>query len=94
MSATAALSAGTVAVFAAGGTDRYVALTTALALVTGGLALLAGLLRLGFLASFISEPVLKGFIVGLALTIIVGQVPKLFGVPKGEATSSSRPGRS
>ena len=37
----------------------------------------------GFLASFISEPVLKGFIVGLALTIIVGQLPKLFGVEKG-----------
>src|SRR4029077_16920570 len=35
-------------------------------------------------ASFISEPVLKGFIVGLALTIIVGQLPKLFGVEKGE----------
>ena len=48
------------------------------------LALVAGLLRLGFLASFISEPVLKGFIVGLALTIIIGQVPKLFGVDKGE----------
>ena len=43
----------------------------------------AGLLRLGFLASFISEPVLKGFIVGLALTIIAGQLPKLFGVEKG-----------
>lgn len=84
MSATAALSAGIIAVFAAGGSDRYVALTTALALVTGVLAVVAGLLRLGFLASFISEPVLKGFIVGLALTIIVGQVPKLFGVRKGE----------
>ena len=44
----------------------------------------AGLLRLGFLANFISEPVFKGFIVGLALTIIVGQVPKLFGVEKGD----------
>ena len=43
-----------------------------------------GLLRLGFLANFISEPVLKGFIVGLALTIIVGQLPKLFGIAKGE----------
>ena len=41
------------------------------------------MLRLGFLASFISEPVLKGFIVGLALTIIIGQVPKLFGIKKG-----------
>ena len=45
---------------------------------------LAGLLRLGFLASFISEPVIKGFIVGLALTIIIGQVP--------EARSGSRSG--
>jgi sulfate permease, SulP family len=43
---------------------------------------LAALLRLGFVASFISEPVLKGFIVGLALTIIIGQVPKLLGVEK------------
>lgn len=83
MSATAALSAGIVGTFAAAGGKDYVALTTALALVTGALALVAGLLRLGFLASFISEPVLKGFIVGLALTIIVGQLPKFFGVPKG-----------
>ena len=51
---------------------------------SGSLALVAGVLRLGFLASFISEPVLKGFIIGLALTIIVGQLPKLFGVEKGE----------
>ena len=84
MSATAALSAGIVTVFAAGGSDRYLALTAALAIVTGVLGVVAGLLRLGFLASFISEPVLKGFIVGLALTIIVGQVPKLFGVEKGD----------
>ena len=43
---------------------------------------MAGLARLGFLANFISEPVLKGFIIGLALTIIVGQLPKLFGIDK------------
>lgn len=47
------------------------------------LAVAAGLARLGFVANFISEPVLKGFIVGLALTIIVGQVPKLLSVSKG-----------
>ena len=46
-------------------------------------ALLGGLLRLGFLANFISQPVLKGFIIGLALTIIVGQLPKLFGISHG-----------
>jgi sulfate permease, SulP family len=43
----------------------------ALAPTTGIAAVLAGLLRLGFLASFISEPVLKGFIIGLALTTVV-----------------------
>ncbi len=83
MSATAVLSASIVAVYAQSGTDDYIALTATLAIVTGVLGLLAGILRLGFLASFISEPVLKGFIVGLALTIIASQVPKLFGVPKG-----------
>jgi SulP family sulfate permease len=83
MSATAALSAGTVATLAAAGSAHYTGLTTALALVTGGVAIIAGLLRLGFPASFISEPVLKGFIIGLALTILAGQLPKLFGVEKG-----------
>ena len=82
MSATAALSAAIVAGFAGGGTAEFVAFTAALAIVTGVIGFLAGLLRLGFIASFISEPVLKGFIVGLALTIIVGQLPKLFGVEK------------
>ncbi len=84
MSATAALSAGAVGELAAQGTNQYVGLTVALALMTGLVALIAGIMRLGFLASFISEPVLKGFIIGLALTIIVGQLPKLFGVEKGE----------
>ena len=83
MSATAALSAATVAALVPVGSDRFVAMTAALAITTGLSALLAGILRLGFLASFISEPVIKGFIVGLALTIIIGQVPKLFGISKG-----------
>ena len=84
MSASAALSFSIVGDFAKSGTADFVQLTAALAVVTGVLALVAGIARLGFLASFISEPVLKGFIIGLALTIIAGQLPKLFGVPKGE----------
>jgi SulP family sulfate permease len=83
MSATAALSAATVAALVPIGSDRFTAMTAALAITTGLAALLAGVLRLGFVASFISEPVIKGFIVGLALTIIIGQVPKLFGIEKG-----------
>src|SRR6201996_7842042 len=83
MSATAALSAATVAEYATAGSGQFVAMTAALAISAGMAALIAGLLRLGFLASFISEPVQKGFIVGLALTIIIGQLPDLFGVDKG-----------
>src|SRR5580698_2824479 len=83
MSATAALSAATVAALVPVGSDRFTAMTAALAITTGVAALLAGVLRLGFVASFISEPVIKGFIVGLALTIIIGQVPKLLGIAKG-----------
>jgi sulfate permease, SulP family len=83
MAATAALSAAAVGDVALGHSTRFADLTVALALTTGVLALVAGLLRLGFVANFISEPVLKGFIVGLALTIIVGQIPKLFGITKG-----------
>lgn len=84
MAATAALSAATVGDLVAHNSDQFLAFTTGLAIAAGAAALIAGLLRLGFLANFISEPVLKGFIVGLALTIVIGQVPKLFGVGGGE----------
>ena len=84
MASTAALSAAAVGSLAAGGSGAFLQLTITLALTVGVIAIVAGLLRLGFLANFISGPVLKGFIIGLALTIIVGQIPKLFGVPKGE----------
>jgi MFS superfamily sulfate permease-like transporter len=81
MAATAALSAAAVADLATE-PDDFLAFTVILALVVGFMAVLAGLFRLGFVANFISEPVLKGFIIGLALTIIVGQLPKLFGIEK------------
>jgi sulfate permease, SulP family len=83
MAATAALSAAAVGSVAAGNSGRFAALTAALAVTIGLLGVAAGLARLGFVASFISEPVLKGFIIGLALTIIVGQVPKVLGIEKG-----------
>jgi sulfate permease, SulP family len=83
MAATAALSAAAVGTVAAGNAGVFAALTATLAITVGVIALLASLARLGFVASFISEPVLKGFIIGLALTIIIGQVPKLLGIEKG-----------
>ncbi|MDF8262695.1 SulP family inorganic anion transporter [Luteipulveratus flavus] len=85
MSATAALSIGVVGTVAGPGANAATtaALTAGLALAVGLVALVAGLLRLGFLSAFISEPVLKGFIIGLALTIMIGQVPALLGTSKG-----------
>ena len=82
MSATSALSGVVVAGLASGHAGGASALTAGLALVTGLILVGAGLLRLGFLAGFVSQPVLKGFIIGLALTIVAGQVPKLLGLER------------
>ena len=56
-----------------------------LALLTGAFLFLAGVLRLGFLANFISEPVLVGFKAGLCLVIVLDQLPKLLGVHVAKA---------
>ena len=62
-----------------GDPGRAVALASALALLTGGLTVLAGVGGLGFVADLISRPTMIGYLNGLALTIVVGQLPKLFG---------------
>ncbi len=59
---------------------RAVQLAPVLALLVGGLFLLFGLLRIGFLANFLSRPLLSGFMTGLAITIVVGQLPKVLGI--------------
>lgn len=59
---------------------RLMVAASTLALLTGAFLLLAGFLRMGFLANFISDPVLSGFKAGIALVIIVDQLPKLLGV--------------
>ncbi|TWF74167.1 high affinity sulfate transporter 1 [Pseudonocardia hierapolitana] len=66
-------------VAADGDPRRAVALGSALALMTGAMALLAGIGKLGFIADLISKPTMIGYMNGLALTILVGQLPKLFG---------------
>jgi high affinity sulfate transporter 1 len=54
--------------------------TAALTLLVGAALILATLLRLGFIANFISEPVLVGFKTGIGIVIIVDQVPKILGI--------------
>ena len=80
----AALTAVTIAPLAGGDPAQYAALAAALALVMGVVLLLGGLLRLGFMADFFSKPVLLGYINGIALTIIAGQLGKLLGVSVSE----------
>jgi high affinity sulfate transporter 1 len=58
---------------------RAVALASALALFVGAITTLVGIARLGFVADLISRPTILGYMNGLAVTILVGQLPKLFG---------------
>jgi high affinity sulfate transporter 1 len=51
-----------------------------LTLLVGGILVLAGVLRLGFVANFISDPVLTGFKAGIGLVIVLDQIPKLLGI--------------
>ncbi|SDR49693.1 high affinity sulphate transporter 1 [Paraburkholderia fungorum] len=84
----------TLAILVAAGLDQAVpdgneagliAATATLMLMVGAILTLASVLRLGFLANFISEPVLIGFKAGIAVVIVVDQIPKLLGIhfPKG-----------
>jgi high affinity sulfate transporter 1 len=79
-SATALLSAHTVGLLAVQYSPDYLAATSALALLVGVFFLAFGLLRMGWVANFIAQPVMKGFIQGLALVTMMTQLPKMFGV--------------
>jgi high affinity sulfate transporter 1 len=80
-SGVAVMTAATVAPLAAGDGEAYLALSGALALVTGLILVAGGLTRLGFIAEFLARPVLAGYFVGLALIISVSQLPALLGLP-------------
>jgi sulfate permease, SulP family len=86
-SATAAIMAAGLAGLAATGSAQYVALAGMLAVITGVYLLLARVLRLGFIADFLSRTVLIGFLTGVGIQVACGQFPGLFGLPK----SGSRP---
>jgi high affinity sulfate transporter 1 len=78
--AVSVMSASIIGDLAPAGSEEFVALTAALAIMTGLVAVGAGLLRLGRIAQFFSESVLMGFVSGLALVIMIKQVPKIFGL--------------
>ena len=80
-STIAILTAHALQEVASGATEASLILASGtLACLVGGMLLMASFLRLGLVASFISDPVLVGFKAGIGLTIVVDQIPKLLGV--------------
>jgi high affinity sulfate transporter 1 len=77
--ATCAMVAATLEPLASGNPQHYLDLSVTLSILVGTLCVAGGLLRLGAIANFLSRPVLVGFLNGMALTIISGQLGKLCG---------------
>jgi len=78
-SSLAPIIAVTVVALAAGDPEQALALAGMTALMTGALLVLAGLFRLGYLTDLLSLPIRFGYLNGIALTVIVSQLPKVFG---------------
>ena len=72
------------------GSSTYMELVAATALVTGLIVMAIGILRLGWLADFLSIPIVAGFLAGIGFIIIVHQLPHALGIPGGGETFIQR----
>jgi SulP family sulfate permease len=75
---------------AATGSARYVDLVGILAVMVGAIVALVGILRLGWIAEFMSVPIITGFLAGVAVIIVVHQLPDLLGLPGGSGSTVHR----
>jgi high affinity sulfate transporter 1 len=89
-SATAAVMAAGLGGLAAAGSPQYVALAGLLALMAAALLVIARLVRLGFLADFLSRTVLVGFLTGVGIQVALGQVGGMLGIPEGKGVKVGR----
>ena len=78
-SSLAAVIFGVVVPLSGGDPDRAIALAAAMAIVSGTVCILAGIARLGFITELLSKPIRYGYMNGIALTVLISQVPKVFG---------------
>lgn len=78
-SALAGLIAAAILPLAAGNPDKAIALAGMLAVLAGTLCILAGLVKFGFITDLLSKPIRIGCLNGIALTVLIGQLPKVFG---------------
>jgi high affinity sulfate transporter 1 len=76
-SALAAIILGTIVPLSGGDPARAVALAGAMALVAGAVCVIAGLVRLGFVTELLSKPIRYGYLNGIALTVLISQLPTL-----------------
>lgn len=86
-STIAPLFAAAVARLSVAGSPHALALTSLTALVTGAIILVVGIFRLGWIADFLSIPIITGFMAGVAVTIAIHQLPDLLGT--GSASGSA-----
>jgi high affinity sulfate transporter 1 len=82
-SATAAILAGTLTGMAASGSAEWLAMAGALALLSAGFLIIARIVRLGFLADFLSRTVLTGFLTGVGVQVAAGEISGVLGLPGG-----------
>jgi len=78
-SALAAIILGVVVPLSGGDPVRAATLAAAMAIVSGTICILAGVARLGFVTELLSKPIRYGYMNGIALTVLISQLPKLFG---------------
>ena len=80
-STTALMTAAAVAPLAQGQPDRYAAIAAAIALTVAGLCLIGWIARLGFVSTFLSKPVLVGYLAGIAALMVLSQLDTFAGIP-------------
>jgi high affinity sulfate transporter 1 len=78
-SSLAPIILGVVLPLSSGSPERAIAIASAMAVVAGTLCIIAGLARLGFITELLSKPIRYGYMNGIALAVLISQLPKLFG---------------
>jgi high affinity sulfate transporter 1 len=89
-STIAPLFAVGIAHLAPSGSPGYTALVGLLAVMVGVLVVLVGVLRLGWISEFLSAPIISGFLAGVAVIIVVHQLPDFFGLPSVSGSTVHR----
>jgi sulfate permease, SulP family len=83
-STIAPIFAASLALLATSGSPEYMALCAMFALLVGSIVVAAGVFRMGWIARLLSVPVITGFLAGIAIHIVVSQLPALLGIARGQ----------